>query len=125
MTQRIHNPRKSNARLSYQRKPCKVVYQTTSGPVPCKRIRLFFGMHTAASYVEVGGYDMDCPVSWFGDDALALRYILAGYENFISECFIFHAGSQSMKGVDQGEEQSKGSFWFSRKYRGGMAELEG
>ena len=38
---------------------------------------------------------------------------------------IMHFGSQSMKAVDQGQEQSRGEFWMTRKCPGWKVALEG
>lgn len=91
----------------------------------CRAIRLFFGVHSVESYFAVGGYPFDLPGNWFGDDVLALRYIRAGYKNFVSRLFVPHFGSRSMAGSDLSDEKSKGEFYMTRHYPGWRKELYG
>lgn len=90
-----------------------------------RAIRAFFAMHRLDSYEAVGGYPLDLPVNWFGDDVLALRFLRAGYKSFVSRLFIPHFGSMTMRGRDLSDEKMKGEFYMSRYFRGWKRELYG
>lgn len=103
---------------------CRITGEFGSSEVrEVKVVRAFFAMHRVASYFEVGGYPLDTPGSWFGDDVLALRFLRAGYRSFVSSLFIPHFGSATMRGRDLSDEKMRGEFYMSRYFKGWKQEL--